>query len=133
MTTETLLMQLSDLGIAVVVSGGRVQLQGRGPRPSERLLQEIRAHKDEIVAYLDLMEWPEVCLEYVRELGHRTARLYPFVGKAVTTPQGPGRLLQVFPDRAVVHLVGRVSLFLPSEIRPPGVPVQAEDHFEAVH
>jgi len=47
--------------------------------------------------------WPEECLEWERKAGHRTARLYPLLGKenGVRTPYGPGTLLQALDDHPV--------------------------------
>ncbi len=50
------------------------------------------------------------------------ARLYPFIGRTVSTPRGAGQLVQVFSDRASVILQGEaeVGVFLPEELSPPG-------------
>jgi hypothetical protein len=52
----------------------------------------------------------------------RHARLNPFIGKAISTPRGAGRLVQVFPEPASVILPGEahVGVFLPEELKPPG-------------
>ena len=53
---------------------------------------------------------------------HQThARLFPFLGRKVRTPKGPGTLLQVFAGRATVLLdadLYKCSFFSPTEIRP---------------
>jgi hypothetical protein len=49
------------------------------------------------------------------------ARLFPFLGRKVRTPDGPGTLLQVFADRVTVVLdadLSRCSFFTPSQIGP---------------
>lgn len=59
----------------------------------------------------------------MRRFGQSCARLYPFLGRTICTPEGSGRLLQVFPDRATVLLEtqqDRASFFLPAELWPPG-------------
>jgi hypothetical protein len=63
--------------------------------------------------------WPPESLEAERRLGHPHARLFPFIGRKVRTPEGPGTLLQVFADRATVLLdseISRCSFFSPSQI-----------------
>lgn len=76
-------------------------------------------------------DWPPECLAAER-LYHQPpvlvaphARLYPLIGRKVATPQGPGKLLQVFSDRAAVVLdadQGRVAFLAPEEIRPLAQP-----------
>ena len=71
--------------------------------------------------------WPPECLAAER-LYHQPpvlvaphARLYPLIGRQVATPQGPGKLVQVFSGRAAVVLdsdTSRVTFLAPEEIRP---------------
>ena len=75
---------------------------------------------------VELQSWPEASKDAVHRFGKPCARLYPFLGREVQTPEGPGRLLQVFTERVTVVLdaePSRASFFLPSEVRPPGVAV----------
>jgi hypothetical protein len=56
-----------------------------------------------------------------RRFGPRAAELYPHLGKTVQTPEGGGRLWQVFTVRVGVVLEAspeRVTFFGPDEIRP---------------
>ena len=49
------------------------------------------------------------------------ARLFPFLGRKVRTPKGPGTLLQVFTGRVTVLLdtdMNKCSFFSPTEIQP---------------
>jgi len=49
------------------------------------------------------------------------AKLFPFLGRKVWTPQGPGTLIQVFADRCTVLLdleVSKCARFAPAEIEP---------------
>ncbi len=49
------------------------------------------------------------------------ARLFPFLGRKVRTPKGPGTLLQVFAGRVTVLLdadLNKCSFFSSTEIRP---------------
>ena len=66
--------------------------------------------------------WPPESLDAESRLGCWHARLYPFIGKAVSTPRGAGRLVQVFPERASVILPGeaQIGVFLPGELCPLG-------------
>jgi hypothetical protein len=99
-------------------------------------VEELRAHKPELVELVALRGWPVASRECVRQFGRPEARLYPFLGKAVATPRGPGRLLQVFHDRAAMALdsaPGRVVYLLPSEVWPPGMAADPESPFETVH
>ena len=68
--------------------------------------------------------WPPESLDAEQRFGCWHARLYPFIGKTVSTPRGAGRLVQVFPDRASVILPGeaQVGVFLPDELWPLGRP-----------
>jgi hypothetical protein len=49
------------------------------------------------------------------------ARLFPFIGRKVRTPQGSGVLLQAFVERVTVLLdseLDRCSFFQPAEVEP---------------
>jgi hypothetical protein len=67
--------------------------------------------------------WPPESEAAIKRFhGQLHARLFPFIGHKVRTPQGPGTLLQVFEDRATVLLDserdGACVRFLPCEISP---------------
>jgi len=65
--------------------------------------------------------WPPESLDAEQRFGQPHARLFPFIGRKVRTPAGPGTLLQVFSDRVTVLLdseLGRCSFFSPGEIEP---------------
>lgn len=56
-----------------------------------------------------------------RRFGQPHARLFPFLGRKVRTPNGPGTLLQVFVGRVTVLLdseLSKCSFFRPGEIQP---------------
>ncbi len=60
-------------------------------------------------------------LECERRFGQLHARLFPFIGRKVRTPAGPGTLLQVFADRCTVLFdseLSRCARFAPGEIEP---------------
>src|SRR5437870_3056578 len=65
--------------------------------------------------------WPPESLDAERRFGQPHAKLFPFLGRKVRTPQGPGTLLQVFADRVTVLLdseLRKCSVFVHREIEP---------------
>lgn len=132
MTPDEILSELEARHVELRVAGDRLRIRPVSRVP-ESLLEELRSHKAEVVEVLSFRGWPEASREAVSEFRVPHARLFPFLEQQVTTPQGRGRLVAACSDRAVVRLAGRVSVFLPSEIRPPGVESQYEEPFEAVH
>lgn len=53
--------------------------------------------------------------------GQPHAKLFPFIGRKVRTPAGPGTLIQVFAGRVTVLLesnVDKCAFFKPAEIEP---------------
>lgn len=59
-----------------------------------------------------------------RRFGQPHAKLFPFLGRKVRTPEGPGTLLQVFADRVTVLLnceLSHCSFFSPREVEPISV------------
>jgi len=67
-------------------------------------------------------DWPSECLDYERRFGQPHARLFPLIGKRVTTPRGDGMLLQVFSSQVTVALDRRpgavVDIVPPEDVRP---------------
>ena len=134
MTAEDLLAEVEALGVTVQLDGDILRFRPGSSIP-RTLIDELRAHKPELVELVSLRGWPDASRESVRRHNRPEARLYPFVGQAVATPQGPGRLLQVSRERAAVAL-GRLGLLvylLPSEVRPPDMATEPVKPFEAVH
>jgi hypothetical protein len=65
--------------------------------------------------------WSARSLDAERRFGQPHAKLFPYLGRKVRTPAGPGTLLQVFAARATVLLdseLSRCSFFPPTEIVP---------------
>jgi len=65
--------------------------------------------------------WPPASLDAERRFGQPHAKLFPFLGRKVRTPAGPGTLLQVFSERVTVLLDSELthcSFFRPAEIEP---------------
>ena len=59
--------------------------------------------------------------EAERRFGQPHAKLFPFIGRKVRTPDGPGTLLQVFADCVTVVLDSgrsRCSFFPPGRVEP---------------
>lgn len=135
MNAEELLAEVEALGVTVQSDGDHLRLRPGSAVPPA-LVEKIRAHKLELLELLGLRGWPETSRDCVRRFGQPHARLFPFLGRPVATPRGPGRLIQVFRDRAGVALDSdpdRVVYLLPSEVRPPEVVVDPGAPFEAVH
>jgi hypothetical protein len=68
-----------------------------------------------------LGDWHPKSLDAERRVGQPNAKLFPFIGRKVRTPGGPGTLLQVFAERVTVLLdseLSRCSFFRPTEIEP---------------
>jgi hypothetical protein len=66
--------------------------------------------------------WHLESLDAEQRFGQPHAKLFPFIGRKVRTPQGPGTLLQAFAEAATVLLDserdGACARFLPTEISP---------------
>lgn len=72
-------------------------------------------------AQVEEAAWPPESLDAQRRFGKPHAKLFPFLGRKVRTPSGPGTLLQVFAERATVALdseLSRCAFFRPAEIEP---------------
>jgi hypothetical protein len=135
MTAEQLLAEVEALGVTVDLDGDVLRFRPGSSIPS-RLVDELRAHKPELVELVSLRGWPDASRECVRRFQRPEARLYPLLRKNVATPEGPGRLLLVLPDRAAVRLrrePGRVIYLLPSEVQPRELPAAPHVCFEVTH
>jgi len=69
-----------------------------------------------------ILVWPPESLESEAKFGAPYARLFPFIGRKVRTPDGAGVLLQVFRERCAVALDVEAQKYLhffpPGEIEP---------------
>jgi hypothetical protein len=66
-------------------------------------------------------EWPEESLDAARRFAQPHAKLFPFIGRKVRTPQGTGTLVQVFANRVAVVLESQLehcAFFQPDDIEP---------------
>jgi TubC N-terminal docking domain len=140
-STRALLEELNRLGVKLEVDGDRLRYAGPREAISPELIKRLKAHKTDLLALLQRGEkdmpkdqptssisirpsrWPVECLEAERCFGHQVARLYPLLNQIVGTPQGPGRLWQVFTGHAGVVLDSHpesVRFVRPEEVRPYG-------------
>lgn len=92
-------------GAAAVGGGGSVRgasaREARGAQPSPSIQTTL---------------WPSPCLTREQAFGSASARLYPLIGKAVWTPHGPSRLVDV-KDGAYVALPEHPETTVPVPIR----------------
>jgi hypothetical protein len=68
-------------------------------------------------------DWPPESLDAERRFRQPHAKLFPFIGRKVRTPAGPGTLLQVFEHRVTILLdadLNKCIWFAPNEIAPAG-------------
>ena len=132
MTAEELLSEAEAQGLTLVADGARLRIRP-GSRLTPELLSRLRARKAELI---ELLTWPEECLEAEREHAQHWARLLPLVDEEVSTPMGKGRLVEVLPERAVVILDRRpvrLAVMLPAEVGPPESPVNEKTIRSTVH
>jgi len=64
--------------------------------------------------------WPPQSIATEGRFGQSHAKLFPFLGRKVRTPVGPGTLIQVFADRVTVLLdsnLDKCTVFSLEEIR----------------
>ena len=145
MTPETLVATLEQGGVRLRIEGERLKLEAPADRvPDPATIAGLRENKAAIVEYLrgrsqprgiqfssfpdpiarkteKLESWPPESFEVERRFAQPHAKLFPFLGRKVRTPSGPGTLLQVFADRATVLLdseLSRCSFFSPKQIEP---------------
>src|SRR5215472_10703026 len=115
-----ILSEIERRGIVVRVEGENLRLSPRRALDNE-LLKSISDHKKEIMGHTQSC-WPLESLEAERRFHCQPhAKLFPFIGRKVRTPAGPGTLLQVFAERATVLLESdqdKCAVFRPSDIEP---------------
>jgi len=146
MTVEALVDTLEQSGVRLIIDGERLKLEAYPDRvPGEDAIAGLRQNKSAVIEYLrrracatgfqfssfptpicrkteKLEDRPETSIETERRFpGQPHARLFPFIGRKVRTPGGPGTLIQVFADRATVILdseMTKCAAFTPGEIEP---------------
>ncbi len=90
------------------------------PESSETAQEAGRQRKEPMIATKG-DSWSARTLDAERHFCQPHARLFPFLGRKVRTPGGPGTLLQVFANRVTVLLNSELSkcvFFRPAEIEP---------------
>jgi hypothetical protein len=116
-------MDASELVENIESAGGKLAVEGDQivyeiPPTVKLLLTELRAQKPQVIEVLRQRE----SADYVRAFhGQPHVKLFPFIGRKVKTPAGPGTLLQVFADRVTVILdceLPRCLCFTPGQIEP---------------
>jgi len=115
--------RLEQSGGTLVLDGERIRYSvPSGSIEVPGLLAELRQRREEVAELLrHRASWPQKSLEAGRRFEQPHAKLFPFLGHKVRTPDGPGTLLQVFADRVTVLLDSRLehcSWFAPGEIEP---------------
>jgi hypothetical protein len=146
MTAETLVAVLEQDGVRLRVEGERLKLEAPSDKvPSPETIAGLRENKAAVVEYLrgrspqpaaiqfssfpdpipwkteKLENWPPESFEVERRFAQPHAKLFPFLGRKVRTPSGPGTLIQVFADRVTVLLdseLSRCTFFVPAQIEP---------------
>ncbi len=113
-------------------AGGILSLNGdqieyaipKGNREAQALLDKLRKQRDRVTELLlqrEAKAWPSQSLDIERRFGQPHAKLFPFIGRKVRTPNGAGVLIQVFADRVTVLLdseLGKCAAFAPGEVEP---------------
>ncbi|HUZ93839.1 MAG TPA: hypothetical protein VMU57_02900 [Edaphobacter sp.] len=122
-----ILSEIERRGIVVRLDGENLRLAPRRALDPE-LLKDISDHKTEIMREaarrggVHLRSgWPPESLGSERRFCQPHAKLFPFIGYKVRTPQGPGTLLQAFAERVTVVLDterSKCAIFLPTEVEP---------------
>ncbi len=136
MDIAELVEKLEGQGVIVtLIEGDRVRLRASAEQaPSQEILESLRSERRALLAYLRARHtipakpeparrqaWPPESIDYEQRFGQPHAKLFPFIGRKVLTPAGPGTLLQVFRDTVTVVLDSEVkncARFAPGEVEP---------------
>ena len=125
MTVPEAVDALRRIGGIRLVDGNRLQVRLPRPLPPalEVAVSTLRSHKPEVVALLKGSQWPAESHASQTRFGVPSAKLYPLLGHLVLTPEGVGRLLQVFDDRVRVLFKGETKT---REFRPEEIAISAD-------
>ncbi len=145
MTAETLVAVLEEAGVQLSAEGEKLKLHAPADKvPSPETIAGLRQNKAAVLEYLrergqargilfvslpgprvrktdKLKAWPPGSLGAEIHFGQPHAKLFPFIGRKVRTPLGPGTLTQVFAERVTVVLdseLSKCAAFHPKEIEP---------------
>ena len=129
MTPHELLETLRQAGAEIFAVGDRLRVRAPRGVVTDEIRRCLAEHKPQLLAELSATPgWPPECLDAERRFGVPHARLFPLIGRRVSTPAGDGTLVQVFAERAAVRLDAQphqLAFFLPAEVRPPGTAAAA--------
>lgn len=123
---HSILAEIIGRGIAVRVEGETLRLRPRLALDDD-LLGRIKEHKADIIRAVltegsdQPLRWPPESLAAERRFRQSHAKLFPFLGRKVRTPTGPGTLIRVFAERVTVLLDSerdKCSFFRPEQIEP---------------
>ena len=123
---HSIIAEITRRGIAVRVDGETLRLRPRLALDDD-LVGRIKEHKAEIIRVVltegsdQALNWPPESLAAERRFGQSHAKLFPFLGRKVRTPTGPGTLIRVFAERVTVLLDSerdKCSFFRPEQIEP---------------
>lgn len=120
--------RLERAGGSLSLDGDRIEYAiPKGNPEAQQLLAELRKQRERVTEILrhreseSVNDWMPESRDRVRRFGQPHALLFPFIGRKVRTPAGPGTLLQVFTDRVTVLLdteLSKSKVFTPKEIAP---------------
>jgi hypothetical protein len=129
-TVADVVSEVEASGGAFRLDGEKVMIRFTEPEYREKLAGHVaflRARRDEVAELLRQRahesgeNWPQASREMVRRFGQPHAHLFPFIGRKVRTPDGPGTLMQVFAERVTVLLdseLSKCAAFRLEEIEP---------------
>jgi len=105
---------LKAIGAELWVEGDEVKLRYPPSRTKrvKPLLDELRQQRQAVLEIVqqtcvshtgapEKQIWPRRCLEVAERFDRPYMRLYPLIGKKVSTPSGPGKLEQVLGPKLV--------------------------------
>ena len=120
--------RLEQVGGKLLLTGDRIEYTiPKSNQEAQALLAELRKHREGVTELLRQRthesgeNWPPESQEAVRKFGQSHARLFPFIGHKVRTPEGPGTLIQVFAGQVTVLLdceLDKCAWFHPKEVTP---------------
>jgi len=113
MSALALLKRLGDVGVTITVVDGNLDLVAPKGALTPELRAELTLAKLEVISILDPAFDP---------VAHHI-ELCSFLQRTVRTPEGPGKLWQVFHDRVGVVLDGlpsRVTFYEPRDVSVRG-------------
>lgn len=127
---DTLVHEAEAIGLSFRIEGENVVVRFPLTRRAELapLIDTLKRYKEEVGKMLRSRpapcaetDWPLTSRDAERRFAQPHARLFPYIGRKVRTPAGPGTLLQVYLECVTVLLDSEIrncSCFSPSQIEP---------------